>query len=488
MRARSVISVAAIGLLAASPVLAAAPKEPGTAELLAEIRRLASRVEELERAKTAQAPIEQRIEKLENHNAAMEKAMDQDTISETEPQIAARLKAAENDILSYKKGSKTIDVLGGIKVGAGMTVVGQNLIGQSQEKDGQLNWRGDVTLTIPAGTVGDNRGTIFTHLRMGQGRGLSNVSNSLASVNGTAFQRSGADNTDAAIGLVEAWYQLDVPFGGDMKTAKHHMEITAGKMDPFGFFDKNAVANDETIYFMNSTLVHNALLDAGGDVGVDPFGFSPGLRLAYVSDADKWKVQAAVFETGTGASFQGSNEFPFRIVQAETTERFFDGLEGTYRVYGWTNDRATDFDNKRGRHAGVGLSLDQKVDDYVTLFGRYGYQLKGKTRFDQSVSAGGEVNGSYWGRGADGLGLGLVANHVSKTYRDKSARLDNDNDGTPDLGYKATAFEQSAELYYRYRVMPRFDLTPDFQLIRHPGGNPSGEVAYALGLRGQLTY
>ncbi|ARJ66255.1 hypothetical protein WV31_11595 [Magnetospirillum sp. ME-1] len=488
MNSRFLATAAAIGLIAAAPAWAAPAKDPSTAELLAEIRRLANRVEELERKKTAAADTEQRIEKLESHNAAMEKAMAQDTISENEPEVAARVKAAENEILSYKKGSKVVDVLGGIKVGAGMTVVGQNLIGQSQEKDGQLNWRGDVTLTIPGGNVGNSKGTIFTHLRMGQGRGLGTVSNSMASVNGTAFQRSGADNTDAAIGLVEAWYQLDVPFGGDLKTAKHHMEITAGKMDPFGFFDKNAVANDETVYFMNSALVHNALLDAGGDVGVDPFGFSPGLRMAYVNDADKWKVQAGVFETGTGASFQGSNEFPFRIVQAETTQRFFGGLEGTYRVYGWTNDRATDFDNKRGRHAGLGLSVDQKVDDYVTLFGRYGYQLKGKTRFDQSVSAGGEVNGSYWGRGADGLGLGLVANHVSKTYRDKSSTLDLDNDGTPDVGYKATSFEQTAELYYRYRVMPRFDLTPDVQIIRHPGGNPSGEVAYALGLRGQLTY
>lgn len=488
MRARRIATVAAAGMIAAAPALAAAPKDPSTADLLAEIRRLANRVEELERKKPIAASTEQRLEKLENHNAAVEKALDQDTISETEPQVAARLKAAESEVLSYKKGSKVIDVLGGIKVGAGMSVVGQNLLGQSQEKDGQLNWRGDVTLTIPGGSVGDSKGTIFTHLRMGQGRGLGNVSNSLASVNSTAFQRAGADNTDAAIGLVEAWYQLDMPLGGDAKTAKQHLEITAGKMDPFGFFDKNAVANDETLYFMNSALVHNALLDAGGDVGVDPFGFSPGLRLAYVSDADKWKVQAGVFESGTGASFQGSNEFPFRIVQAETTERFFGGLEGTYRVYAWSNDRAADFDNKRGRHAGLGLSLDQKVDDYVTLFGRYGYQLKGKTRFDQSASIGGEVNGSYWGRGADGFGVGLVANHLSKTYRDKSETLDVDQDGAPDVGYKATSFEQTAEIYYRYRVMPRFDLTPDLQIIRHPGGNPSGEVAYAVGLRGQLTY
>jgi len=491
MKAHSIVTAAAIGMIAAAPAWAAPPKEPGNAELLAEIKRLAARVEELERKKPIAADTEQRIEKLEQHNAAMEKSLDEPTISETEPQIAARLKAAESEVLSYKKGSKIIDVLGGIKVGAGMTMVGQNLAGQQLDKESQLNWRGDVTLTIPGGTIGNNKGTIYTHMRMGQGRGVGTVNNSYASLNATAFQRPGADNSDAAIDLVQAWYQFDMPLGGDAKIAKSHLEITAGKMDPFGFFDQNAVANDETRFFMNSALVHNPLLDAGGDIGVDGLGFSPGLRLAYVNEADKsqvWRLQAGIFETGDGAAFQNSTDFPFRIVQAETTQRFFGGLDGNYRVYGWMNDRATNFDNRRAKHAGVGLSFDQKVDDYITVFGRYGYELKGDPRFDQSASLGGEINGSYWGRGADGLGLGLVASHLSKAFRDRSATLDNDSDGNPDFGYRAVAFEQMAEVYYRYRVMPRFDLTPDFQVIRHAGGDPSSAVAYAVGLRGQLTY
>lgn len=484
--------MAAAALLSATmPNMAAAAVDPTTAELLREVKRLSQRLEELERAKAAQAPVEERVKKLETDKASLDKAMGQETISENEPEVAARLKAVETEALSYKKGSKVIDVLGGIKIGAGLTTVGQNMVGQQADKEGQLNWRGDVTMTIPAGNVGDSKGTIYTHLRMGQGRGLQAVRNSYSSPNATAFQRPGADNSDAAIDLAQAWYQLDMPIGDNPKTAKSHMEITVGKMDPFGFFDQNLVAGDETRGFMNQALVHNPLLDAGGDMGVDSLGFTPGLRVAYVNETDKpltWKLSAGMYETGNGAAFQNSADFPFRIVQAETTQRFFGGLEGNYRVYGWHNGRATNFDGARASHTGIGLSLDQKVDDYVTLFTRYGYQVKGNPRFDQSLTFGGEVGGSYWGRGTDGLGLAMGVSHTSEAFRKKSDQVDLDNDGAPDYGYKALAFEQLMEVYYRYRVMPRFDVTPDFQIIRHPGGDPSTAVGYALGMRGQLTY
>lgn len=329
MNARFLATAAAIGLIAAAPAWAAPAKDPSTAELLAEIRRLANRVEELERKKTAAAETEQRIQKLESHNAAVEKALGQDTISENEPQIAARVKATETDVLSYRKGKKILDALGDVKVGAGMTMVGQNLVGQQLDKESQLNWRGDVTVSLPGGEAAGIKGTIFTHVRMGQGQGVGSVNNSFSSVNATAFQRPGANTSDAAIGLVEAYYMLETNgLGGKL-------EATLGKMDPFVFFDQNAVAADETRFFMNQALVHNPLLDAGGDIGVDAVGFTPGLRVAYTNESDKsqvWRLQAGIFETGNGAAFQNSTDFPFRIVQAETTQRFFGGLEGNYRL------------------------------------------------------------------------------------------------------------------------------------------------------------
>ncbi|OAN55205.1 hypothetical protein A6A04_11105 [Paramagnetospirillum marisnigri] len=208
---RSLPVLAAASLLAvatAHPAFAAT--DPATTELLREVRRLSARIEELERSQSAKSAVEQRVQKLEADKAALDKAMTQETISETEPEVAARLKAVETEALSYKKGSKVVDVLGGIKIGAGLTTVGQNMLGQQSDKEGQLNWRGDVTMTIPAGNVGSSTGTIYTHFRMGQGRGLQAVRNSYSSPNATAFQRPGAD---AAIDLAQAWYQLDVPLG-----------------------------------------------------------------------------------------------------------------------------------------------------------------------------------------------------------------------------------------------------------------------------------
>ncbi|CAA7619782.1 conserved exported hypothetical protein [Candidatus Terasakiella magnetica] len=491
MSRRLILSTAAVAMLAAAPAARAAA-DPTASELLQEVKRLSQRIEELERKRTAQTDTEARLKALEEDKANLDKSMAAPTISADEPEIAARLKAVETESLGYRQGKKVTDALGGIKLGAGMTVVGQNMLGQQLDKEGQLNWRGDLTLTIPGGSVGTAKGTIFTHVRMGQGRGLQAITNSYSAPNATAFQRPGADSADAAIALAEAWYQLDVPLGGgDLKTAKSHVEITAGKMDPFAFFDQNAVANDETRFFLNQAFVHNPLLDAGGDVGVDALGFSPGLRLAYVNEESKpltWRLSGGVFETGQGAAFQNSTDFPFRILQAETAQRFFGGLEGNYRVYGWQNTRAANYNGRTAAHVGIGVNIDQKVDDYLTLFGRYGYQIKGSPRFDQSLTLGGELGGSPWGRGVDGLGLAFGLSHTSAKFRRASASLDVNADGVPDFGYRAQAFEQIAELYYRYRVIPRFDLTPDFQVIRHPGGDPTGATAMVLGMRGQLTY
>src|SRR4029079_14975643 len=114
------------------------------------------------------------------------------------------------------------------------------------------------------------------------------------------------------------------------------VEITGGKMDPFAFFDQNAAADDETMRFMNNAFVHNPLLDSGGDIGVDAYGFTPGVRIAYVNEMDKpdtWGASLGVFGSGPGAHFTGSLGDPFIIAHLETTRRFFAGQAGTYRVY-----------------------------------------------------------------------------------------------------------------------------------------------------------
>ncbi|MBI4740538.1 MAG: carbohydrate porin, partial [Betaproteobacteria bacterium] len=44
------------------------------------------------------------------------------------------------------------------------------------------------------------------------------------------------------------------------------------------------------------------------------------------------------------------------------------------------------------------------------------------------------------------------------------------------------------EIFYRYRVSPQFEITPDFQLITRAGGNPGASAVKVIGLRANIAY
>jgi hypothetical protein len=297
--------------------------------------------------------------------------------------------------------------------------------------------------------------------------------------------------------LAQAWYQFDIPLpiGGFKPASRESLTFNFGKMDPFLFFDQNTIADDETTRFLNTAFVHNPLLDAGGDVGVDAFGFTPGLRLAYDNRANKplaWGASLGAFGAGSGAQFSNSLDRPFVIAQIDSAQKFFGGLDGHYRLYAWQNNQATPYANEADvtaeKHTGWGASLDQRVGDATTLFARYGQQTRGRVRFDRALTLGAEFGGSDWGRGADAIGLAWGELRASDDFRAEAPTLDADADGNPDFGYAPDRTEQVAEIYYRARINPQFELTPDFQLIRHPGADPEAATVKVVGLRAQATF
>ena len=439
--------------------------------------------------------LEQRIRQLERERAELQHSLEEPYISATEPEIAARLKAVESQVDSYRQAARTVESLQGISAGVGLTMMVQGVSGSpaGDSKDGELSYRGDATVSLPAGTLGAAQGFIFTHFRMGQGLGLENPGDAFASLNATSFQRPGSEASDSTVLLAQAWYQLDLPLplGGNPDLSRRHLEFNFGKMDPFLFFDQNAIADDETRGFVNQAFIHNPLLDVGGDVGVDEFGFTPGLRLAYIDDFYKpqqYGISLGLFGSGEGASFSDSLDAPFVILQVETGQRLFSGLAGNYRLYGWHNGRGSDFDGRVTGHGGVGVSLDQQVADYATLFLRAGWQTQGRVAFDRAVTLGGEWGGSYWGRGADALGVALGWLAVADVFGRASLTLDADGDGSPDHGYRARGSEQIVEIYYRYRLNGQFTLSPNLQHLRNPGGNGDASAITAAGLRVQLSF
>jgi len=424
--------------------------------------------------------IEQRVRKLEADKAELKRALKKPYISSEEPEVAARLKAVESQVMSYRQAARTVESLEGISAGGGFTMVAQGRAGptRDKDKDSAINYRADATVSLPAGEFGNAKGFIFTHFRMGAGLGLENPDGAFSSLNIASFQRPNSIASDSTVTLAEAWYQFDLPLpvGGNPDLSRDHVEFNIGKMDPFVFFDQNAIVDDETRGFINQSFVHNPLLDTGVDAGLDVFGFTPGVRLAYVNEVDApitYELSVGVFGAGDNASFKGNLKAPFVIVQAETAQRFFSGLGGHYRLYVWNNGQGVDIDGTVRSHKGIGLSMDQQVGDYISLFGRYGYQIQGNVKFNQTVTGGAEFGGAYWGRSGDALGIALGWLNSSDEFRRVSG---------------ASGSEQLAEVFYRYRFNKFIALSSDFQYVRHPGGDKASSGFAAYGLRTQINF
>ncbi|TCS70895.1 carbohydrate-selective porin OprB [Sulfuritortus calidifontis] len=423
--------------------------------LLQEIKRLSERVAQLEAERSGAAAV--------GNNS-----------------LAERLAQVESRVGALQKPVERLEAVQGIAFGAGLTMVAQDALGgEVRGSRSQANYRADIEVTLPGGMIGPAQGELFAHLRLGQGKGLSLANPSYtATPNSTVFE---LHDGDSAALLAQAWYQLTLPLGEAQTGTSARMEFTVGKLDPFIFFDQNAIAGDETTAFLNHAFVHNPMLDSGGDVGVDLHGFTPGIRLAYRQPGlrnDYWQASLGLFGSGPGASFEGSFDKPFVIGQLEAGQELGAGLAGSYRLYAWSNGRATAYDGvTEERHSGWGVSLDQRIAQHASLFARYGQSTQGRVRFDRALTVGAELAGANWGRAHDRLGLAVGWLKTADTYRDAD----------PD-GYGPSGTERLAELYYTWRLNEQLELSPDLQWIGRPGGNGAARELTVVGLRAKASF
>lgn len=448
----------------ALPLLAVMASTPALAEPAADIAQLLQTMQE-------------RLSRLEARNAELEKRLAEAGPAK-EAALAARVEDVEHELVALRKQPNPLEKFEGFSAGASLTMVAQQATGGGMGSGGsQLSARADIEVEMPGGSIGAAEGKVFAHFRAGDGDGVA--APTYATANATAF-----GNTPQPV-LMQAWYQLDIPVGGASGNLGQ-IEVTAGKIDPFGFFDGNNVSDDESEGFLNLAFVHNPLLDAGGDIGVGTHGASPGMRLAYVSDVNGGNHVTAslgVFGTGSGADYLNSFNKPFTIAQLEYAGKALGGREGSYRLYAWNNSQAFDqvndldgngeFDDTEEKHAGWGLSLDQQVSDSVTLFARYGHSTKGVLAFDRAFTVGGQLSGAAWGRENDRVGLAFG-------WLDGSSEQK-----TANPGFGA---EKEVELFYVWQANEQFHLAPSVQWISRPGGDPSLSNVTVIGLRAKASY
>lgn len=441
----------------------------------------------------------QRVEQLERANKKLESALGQAANSGTDG-IVGRVEAIENKMLDLKESGKAEKALEGITAGASLTMVAKRALnGTTTGKDeSQLNYRADVEIEIPGAALGALPGygnsTFYAHLRAGQGNGLFTLNPTLSgTANASTFQLSHGD--ESAVILAQAWYQLGIPLKNDRSGRIGRVEAMIGKIDMFGFFDGNKIADDESEGFLNHVFVHNPILDSGGDISADGYGFAPGAILSYISDTnhtDHWTFALGLFGSGPGALFNDSFSKPLVIGQAQYAGKVLRGLTGAYRLYAWSNGRATPYanelDSRAERHSGFGFSVDQQVAQHLTLFARYGYSTHGLVKFDGAYTLGGQLEGAAWGRANDRVGLALSWLIPSREFKASAPVLDADADASPDFGFTPNGAEKQVELFYSWQVNDNFRLSPSVQWIGRPGGDGSVDDITILGLRAKAAF
>jgi hypothetical protein len=421
--------------------------------------------------------MQERLTRLEARNAELERRLAEPV--KLPEAIGTRLDEVENEVLALSKKPDPLAKFDGISVGASLLMVAQHAKGGAVSAT-ELSTRADVEVELPGGSIGNAEGRIFAHFRAGDGDGVDGAATppgTFATANATVF------GNQASPVLMQAWYQIDIPVGAASGNLGR-VELTAGKIDPFGFFDGNNIADDETEGFMNLAFVHNPLLDAGGDIGVGTHGASPGVRVAYVSDingGNNITASLGVFGAGSGADYLDTFTKPLAIAQLEYAGKTWPGLDGAYRLYAWNNGRAGDQINAldvngdptlEEEHSGWGISVDQQISSNVTLFARYGHSSQGNLNFDRAYTLGGQLAGSAWGRENDRIGMSFGALRTSDAY---------ENSGS------GSGSEKIYELFYAWQANDSLQVTPSLQFIDNPSGTGADDLT-VWGLRAKLAY
>jgi high affinity Mn2+ porin len=371
--------------------------------------------------------------------------------------------------------------------GARKPVVQATITGMVQQaRERHETYRADAMADVPAPAPGRGRGSLVGHLRFGQGRELANGASYTGSFNSTAFEQAGGSFAIVA----QLYYQIEVPLGRQYKVdgeIREHGDnpsrivLTAGKIDPFAFFDQNEVSDDETSGFISKLFVHNPLLDAGGDMGADRYGFTPGVRVAWFG-GERHTLGASLGFLGAGrdAGFSSSPGRPFLIAQLEFAPRDSQGgTAGNYRLYGWRNPQASGVDGLPTRHVGWGVSIDQRIGTNSIVFARFGRRTHGNGSFDRALTIGVELSGSAWRLPRDAVGIA-----VGRLSPDRSVRSPGAQEPSPGT----SASEEVIEIFYRHTFAHGIEVSPIFQAVSDAAGNSAAPTQRFRGVRFKLAF
>ena len=197
------------------------------------------------------------------------------------------------------------------------------------------------------------------------------------------------------LNLREAWLRTEL--------FSQRLSLTAGRLDLTNYFDRNAVANDETTQFISDALVNNPMLglavNGTGVVGVFDPKNGLNVKLGFQqSSANPTNLNDALYSLGE----IGYVMTPFSLP------------EGNYRAwYRLNNSTGT-------RTTAGGISVDQKLTPIFTLAARYGNAEADLGR-DHFYSAGLQIANGAVVSPLDTWGVGYSQTELAAGTKEKLA-------------------------------------------------------------------
>jgi len=308
------------------------------------------------------------------------------------------------------------------------------------------------------------------------------------------------------------------PFSLFSEMPERRLELRFGKMSLADFFDLNTYGSDSGFQFMNWTVDNNGAYDYAADTR----GFTYAAMLEYHAggsyvvrfaealmpkvanglhlDADLGRARAENFELEAHKRVVGKQQGIVRLLTYINHANMGDYEQ---QINKWLAQRQadpatapavpsiTDHPLQTTVKYGFGLNFEQPFNDWLGLFGRWGWN-EGQhesytyTEVDQTWQIGVGGNGAHWNRRADRLGAVFVSNGISRPHQQY-------------LGYGGLGFllgdgklnygrENIVESYYTLHVWKGIYTAFDLQYMWNPGYNRDRGPVVVPGLRLHLEF
>ncbi|MCZ6836652.1 MAG: carbohydrate porin [Planctomycetota bacterium] len=237
-----------------------------------------------------------------------------------------------------------------------------------------------------------------------------------------------------------------------------HVKVVAGTIDPSNFYNGNRFQNQNS-FFLNQAFSTNparAFPDNGLGVNVR------------IAPSDKFYFSFGAHDTNNSKTTSGFNNLDkdelFYAWEIGLTPRFEGQGAGRYRFTAWYTGAGQATNGESG--SGFALSFEQDLGNDLVPFLRYGYQ-DDQLKATKQVVVGGLGVLNPFGRPHDLFGAGFAWGEPhDSSFRDQYV----------------------AELFYRYQLTPKIQLTPGFQMIFDPSKNPDDDFIGVFEFRVRVVF